>query len=201
MATIQDTLNEIIKIQKEFDKVGNDNSLMKELMNFTSVIYFDYLSHAVLDHSRMIDLSKIPGSSRYYELFGQPGLLPEYIRINNIGQFSVVWNAYEKYLREKYYNDFGLKKIKIKDLFEDLIKKTKPINELQMIEEFEVMRNTRNSLHDGGIYNSKFAPFEGVLCGNLFTFSPGNPVIPLRIMDVIKTMWSHYKAFEKMKVN
>lgn len=201
MATIQDTLNEIIQIQKELDNVGNDNSLVKELINFTSVIYFDYLSHTVLDHSRMIDLSKIPGSSKYYELFGQPGLLLEYIRISNIGQFSVVWNAYEKYLREKYNNDFGLTKFKIKDLFDDLVKKIKPINELQIIQEFEIMRNTRNSLHDGGIYNSNFAPFKGVLCDKLFTFSPGNPVVPLRIMDVIKTMWSHYKAFEKMRVN
>lgn len=201
MATIQDTLNEIIQIQKEFDKIGNENSLVNELMNITSVIYFDYLSHAVLDHSRMIDLSKIPGSSKYYDLYKQHGLLSEYIRINNIGQFSVVWTAYEKYLREKYNNDFGLKKFKIKDLFVDLIKVIKPINDLRIIEEFEVLRNTRNSLHDGGIYNSKFAPFNGVLCDKLFTFSPGLPVVPLRIMDVIKTVLSHYKAFEKMKVN
>ena len=143
MAKIQDTLNEIIEIQKEFDSVGNDNSLVKELMNITSVIYFDYLSHAVLDHSRTIDLSKIPGSSKYYELFAKPGLLSEYIRINNIGQLSAVWNAYEKYLRDKYYNEFGQKKFKIKDLFDDLIKKIKPINDLQIVEEFEVIRNTR----------------------------------------------------------
>jgi len=200
MVSIQDTLIEIIQIQKEFDTIGNDNSLVKEFMNFTSVLYFDYLSHAVLDQSRIIDLSKIPGSLKYYELFAQPGLLPEYIRINNIGQFSVVWNVYEKYLREKYQNDYGLTKFKIKNLFVDLIKKLVLKNEQQIIDEFEVMRNTRNSLHDGGIYNSKFPPIKGILCGQEFGFTPGNPVTPLRIMDVIKTMWSHYKKFEKIKV-
>lgn len=201
MATIQETLHEINQIQKEFDNVANDESLVKEFMNFTSIIYFDYLAHSVLDRSRMIDLSKITGSSKYYELFSQPEILLEYIRISNIGQFSFIWNAYEKYLRGIYKNDFGLKKFKIKDIFDDLIKKIKPVNYLQIIEEFEVMRNSRNSLHDGGIYNSKFIPFKGVLCNKEFTFSPGNPVEPLRIMDVIKTMWNHYKAFERMKVN
>ena len=200
MATIADTLNDIQKIQKEFKISENDDSLVKDLMNFTTVIFFDYLSHSVLDNVRHFDFSQIPGGPKYFELFESDGLLLEYIRINNIGHFSVVWNAYEKYLRQKYLNEFGLSKFKIKDLFVDLIERLKPANRGQILEEFEVMRNTRNSLHEGGIFNIKFAPFQGLLCNKLYLFSPGDPVVPLRIMDVVKTMWSHYKELENIKV-
>ena len=200
MATIADTLNDIQKIQKEFEIAGNNDGLVKDLMNFTTVVFFDYLSHSVLENVRHLDFSLIPGGSKYYELFESEGLLNEYIRINNIGHFSVVWNAYEKYLRHKYLNEFGLSKFKIKDLFIDLIDKSKPANRDQIIEEFEVMRNTRNSLHEGGIFNSKFAPFQGLLCNKLYLFSPGDSVVPLRIMDVVKTMWSHFKELENIDV-
>lgn len=198
MATIADTLNEIEKIQEEFKIIGNDESLIKELMSFTTVFYFEYLSHAVLDNSRHIDLSGVKGATKYYELFANETVLSEHVRSNNIGQLSLVWNAYEKYLRKKYFEDFNLKEFKIKKLFDDLIDKINPANKTRILEEFEVIRNTRNSLHDGGIYSSDFAYFKGELNGNEYEFHPGAPVKPLRIMDVIKAIWSHYKDLEQI---
>lgn len=140
----------------------------------------------------------INGSTKYYNLFSNEELLSEYIRINNIGQLFIVWISYEKYLRDKYRNDYGLEKFKIKDVFDDLINKNNPKNKIQIIEEFEIIRNTRNSLHDGGIYNINFSHFKGKLCNKEYIFTPGSSVKPLRIIDVIKTIWSHYKEFEKI---
>ena len=200
MTTISDTLKDIIKIQKEFEIIKDDLGFKKELTNFTSAIYFEYLSHAILDKSRHINLSGINGATKYYELLDNKVLLKEYIRFNNIGQFSIIWNAYEKYLRKFYLDNFDLTQFKISLLFQDLLNKKNPSNKDKILSEFEVMRNTRNSLHDGGIYNSSFSVFSGKINGNIYSFSPGEPVIPLRIMDVIATLWSHYKILEEIEI-
>jgi len=198
MATIRDTLIEITQVQEEFDKVGNDSILVKELMNFTTVLYFDYLPHSILDRARNHKLPEINGLKKYYELFSQKDLLKEYIRFNNIGQFSVIWNAYEKYLREKYRELFNQPRFKIKELFTDLINEINPENKEKILEEFEVIRNTRNSLHDGGIYNENFSVFIGALHGQSYEFRPGEQVKPLRVMDVVQTIWSHYRIIENV---
>jgi hypothetical protein len=197
MATIKDTLYEIEQIQSEFTTVVNDDGFIKDITNITTVIYFEYLSHTVLDEARTIDLSSIKNSKKYYKLFSKKDLLSEFIRINNISQLFIVWNVYEQYLRRKYFNEYGLRKFNIKALFDDLINKVDPENKTQIIEEFEVMRNTRNSLHEGGKYNSEFIYYRGNLCDKEYEFIPGVLVKPLRIMDVIKTIWSHYKQLEK----
>lgn len=200
MATLAQTIIEIEQIQEEFKVIGSDGSLVDDLMGFSTSIYFENISHAVLDQSRIIDLSSIPLSKKYYELFAQENLLQTYIRFNNIGHFFVVWNAYEKYLRQKYLDACGLTEFGIKNLFEDLTMKLDIENREQTIDEFEVMRNTRNSFHNGTIFNPEFEPFEGVLCDETFNFVPGELVRPLRVMNVIRTMWEHYKRLEKINV-
>jgi hypothetical protein len=206
MATIAHTLDEIIKIQKEFKIIEDTTYIVSELHNLTSIIYFEYLAHAVLDSARNVDLSQIKGAKEYYSYYGTEGLLTEYIRINNIGQFLVVWNVYEKYLRTKHKNlpqkEHENKKSKnipnkIKTIFiHELLPQLKLDDSKQIMEEFEVMRLTRNSLHDGGIYQGK--PSSGKICNEKFEFNPNQPVKPIRIMNVIQTIWKHYKIFENI---
>lgn len=199
MPTILDTINEIEIFQKEVVSNGTEDKFVEELMNFTTIIYFDYLSHAVLDAAKnKIDLTQVKGAIKYYELYKKEGLLGEYVRIDNIGRFSVIWNTYEKYLRNKHLDIINNKSYKISEIFNDLIEKIKPDNQAILREEFDVMRHTRNSLHDGGKYSSKFTNFEGVLCGTKYKFLPGIQVMPLRVMDVVQTMWVHYKRLEAL---
>ncbi|GGZ67228.1 hypothetical protein [Algibacter mikhailovii] len=195
MATIQDTLNEIEQIQEEFKLIEIESSLVDDLMGFSTSIYFDYISHAVLDQARTVDLSSISYSKKYYELFAQKELLQTHVRFNNIGQLFVIWNAYEKYLRQKYIDVCGSTEFKVSILFEDLTLKLDIEKREQTLEEFEVIRNTRNSL-----FNPKFKPFQGSFCGTTFYFIPGELVKPLRIMNVIRTMWEHFKRLEKINV-
>ena len=57
------------------------------------------------------------------------------------------------------------------------------------------MRITRNSLHSGGIYTLKNAK-QYYFRGQLFSFDPGKSVVPLRLWDVVPTMWEHYRVIE-----
>lgn len=196
MATIGSTLNQIQELQREIDEGGLEDRFVQELMNFTTIVFFQYLAHAVLDEAKDSLSSLSQAAQKYYELSAQPEVLTEFIRFSNSGQFVCIWNAYEKYLRQKYFNDFGLTEFKINQLFDDLVDRIQPSDSAKIKEEFEVMRNTRNSLHDGGVFSEKFTPWSGSFLGATYKFSPGEPVTPLRVVDVCFVMWSHYGALE-----
>ena len=202
MATILDTLKDIETLQAEIEPYSNlytdTDRFIREIMNFTSVMYFEFSSHAVLNSIKLTNYKNIRFGQKYFDLYLQDGLLDEFIRLKNIGYLSVIWNIYEKYLRDKYRNDYSLEEFKIKKLFDDLLPRMFLPNSARIIEEFEVIRNTRNSLHDGGIYGHNFTPFRGFLQGNEYIFTPGDKVTLLRIMDVAKTIWSHFKLFENI---
>jgi hypothetical protein len=196
MPTIGDTLNQIQKLQGEIKEAGVEGLFAQDLMNFTTVVFFQYLPHAVLDEEKQSFDPSAQMVEKYYELAAQPELLSEFVRFSNMGQFLCIWNSYEKYLRQKYLTDYGLNKFKIKKLFEDLIARAQPEGCDEIREEFDVMRNTRNSLHDGGVFNKDFNSWSGNFCGATYEFSPGDSVDSLRIADVSRVMWKHYQAFE-----
>jgi|SRR5690554_474557 len=196
MSTIGQTLNQIQALQDEINESGAEDWFSRELMNFTTVVFFQFLPHSVLDEKKELVESSGKVAEKYYELASQPELLSEFIRFSNIGQFLCIWNAYEKYLRQKYRNHFDRNKFKIKELFDDLIAKAKPAGLEELEEEFEVMRNTRNSLHEGGVFNRNFKSWSGRFSGVTYSFLPGEPVTPLRVADVSRIMWKHYQALE-----
>ncbi|MBQ0764016.1 hypothetical protein [Marinobacter psychrophilus] len=197
MSTIAQTLNQIQELQSEIKKSGVESWFVRELMNFTSVVFFQYLSHVVLEESKERLGSLSQKAAKYYELAGQPELFDEFTRFSNMGQFTCIWNAYEKYLRQKYLVDYGSTKNKlINELFLDLIRRAEPLGSEKMKEEFEVMRSTRNSLHDGGVVRKSNSPCSGKFFGAAYRFYPGEPVTPLRVVEVAFVMWRHYQAFE-----
>jgi hypothetical protein len=112
----------------------------------------------------------------------------------------VVWNIYEKYIREICETKCEDVKFKIEPVFNDLINKIEPDNAEKIKDEFNVIRNTRNSFHNGGVYNRDFDEFKGVFLNEEYEFTPGQPVKPLRIMDVVKTIWEHYKIIENLNI-
>lgn len=197
MSSISHTLDQILKLQGEIKEAGVEGWFAKELMNFTTVVFFQYLSHTVLDQEKQHLALSDQMAEKYYELAAQPELLSELVRFNNIGQFVCLWNAYEKYLRHKYHTDTGSNNsLKISKIFDGLVARAQPEGHREIREEFEVMRNTRNSLHDGGVFNRRFDSSSGKFCGTTYWFYPGEPVEPLRIADVSRVMWKHYRAFE-----
>jgi len=60
-----------------------------------------------------------------------------------------------------------------------------------MIDAFNAIRLTRNSLHQGGVY--KFSETKKYkLYDEMYTFECGKEVKPIRLIIIIKLIWGHY---------
>lgn len=199
MATIKDLLIEIENFQKEILEVDYDDDFQSGIVNLTSVIYFDHLSHSVLDLAKNIDLSSIPISKKYYKLYSTPFLLRETIRINTIGYFFNIWMEYERFLRRKSSYFFGHEKFKISSLFDEILELVEESEKWKIKNEFEVLRNTRNSLHDGGVYKHD-KPYKGKIGHQTYIFVKNNPVIPIRNVDAIRVVWNHFLIINSIKI-
>ncbi|MBA7518237.1 hypothetical protein ES705_10306 [subsurface metagenome] len=199
MATIKDTLIEIEKFQKEMEgllKIGKvkQNKFAEDIMNFTTIYYFELLSHASLELLK--NKSLLPTDQmfkRYFSLFRQKMVLQEYIRWQNIGGLFMVWNIFEKIIRKLHKSIPNTSEKSLEDSYKDILKysgfDSKQYSKI--LEEFNAMRLTRNSLHQGGVY--KFPQIRKyTLAGEIYTFEQGKEVRPIRLMTAINVMWSHY---------
>ena len=200
MATIADTLNDIQKLQAEMlsrqieGKVIADHTFISDLMNFTTVYFFHLLSHATLDALiTQIEPIHHPYSDKYYAMYRQSGVLQELIRIDNISGIFVLWNIYELYIDKMHAKLVGTPEGRLKDRYKKILRGV-GVNKRRyddMLNEFDLIRLTRNSLHGGGIFRNK-SQFAGTLMGKEYVLEPGKSVNPLRLMDVAETMWGHF---------
>ena len=62
-----------------------------------------------------------------------------------------------------------------------------------MVGEFNLIRRTRNSLHTGGVYRNR-GTCRYTLKGKEYLLEEGRSVTPIRIMDVVETLWQHFAA-------
>jgi len=199
MATIQQSLKEIEILQEKIFEKEFEDEFQSRLTNITTVIYFDHLSHAVLHGARKIDLSTVDGAKKYYELYSKQYLLQECIRINFVGHFFNIWMEYERFLRRKSKFFFGEEKFKISTVFDRILDLVEDTEKGKFKNEFDVIRLTRNSLHDGGIYRHG-KPFKGKIGNQTYIFVPYQPVIPIRNLDVVKTIWEHFLIIDKIDI-
>jgi len=191
MTSIGQTMKEIESFQSEILKVEYDDDFQFRLVNITTIIYFDYLSHSILYQAKNLNLSSIKEAEKYYKLYSQKHLLQEQIRINAVGLFFNLWLEYERFLRRKLTSIKGEDKFKISSTFNELLNLI-PLEKRGSVEnEFEVIRITRNSLHDGGIYKLD-KPYKGKIGHQTYIFVKNHPVIPIRNLDVVKTIWKHF---------
>ena len=200
MATIADTLNDIQKLQDEMSfrriegKAIADSTFISDLMNFTTVHFLELLSHATLDALRtQIEPIHHPYADKYYAMYRQSGVLEELIRIDNISGIFVLWNIYEQYIDKMHTELVGAPEGRLKDRYKRILRDIGVHKRRydDMINEFDLVRLTRNSLHGGGIFRNK-SPFTATLKGKKYVLEPGKPVSPLRLMDVAETMWEHF---------
>ena len=200
MATIADTLNDIQKLQDEMSsrriegKASADRAFITELMNFTTVHFLELLSHATLDALRArIEPIHHPYAEKYYAMYRQGGVLQELVRFHNISGTFVLWNIYEKYIdkvrAELAGTPEGWLKERYKRILRDIGVDKRRYDE--MINEFDLVRLTRNSLHSGGVFRNRNR-FTGTLKGKKYLLEAGEPVTPLRLLDVAETMWEHF---------
>ena len=82
MATVADTLNDIQKLQDAMTgkfhdcKEPSETAFVRDLMNFTTIYFFNLLSHATLDalQDRIVPF-RHPYADKYYLMYRQSGLL------------------------------------------------------------------------------------------------------------------------------
>lgn len=200
MATIADTLNDIQTLQDEMssrrieEKACADRAFITDLMNFTSVYFFGLLSHATLDALRTpIEPIHHPYAEKYYAMFRQSGVLQELVRLDNISGTFVLWNIYEKYIDKVHDELAGTPESRLKERYKRILRDIGVDKRRYdgMINEFDLVRLTRNSLHGGGVFRNR-NPFTGMLKGKKYLLEPGKPVTPLRLMDVAETLWEHF---------
>ena len=207
LSTTADALNDIQIIQAEMqhtltaqDASINDN-FIPELFSFTTARFFDLCAHSVLETLRdPVHALRHPYAEKYYSLFDQRPVLDAQIYWSNHSGLFSLWNIFERFIRAEA-ECLGLTIADKLDRCYKSILRARGIRDAeyrQVFEEFEAMRITRNSLHSGGIYDYSKARryhFRGELC----SFDPGTPVVPLRLLDVVQTMWEHYRLIKGLR--
>ena len=171
-----------------------DDTFVTELMNFTTVHFFELLSHATLDALRTrIEPVHRPYADKYYAMYRQDGVLQELVRFNNISGTFVLWNILEKYIDKMHTELAGAPESRLKERYKRILRDIGVDKRRydEMINEFDLIRLTRNSLHGGGVFRNRNL-FTGTLKGKKYLLTPGKPVTPLRLMDVAETMWNHF---------
>lgn len=205
MATIADTLNDIQKLQNEvFSYCKNHEELencafVRDLMNFTTIHFFQLLAHTTLDSVRdNIRPLRHPYAEKYYSLYEQDSILEEFIRFDNISGMFILWNLFERYVDTKRAalpkDEESALEVRYKAILRYIAVNQPTYN--AMINEFNLIRLTRNSLHNGGIYRYK-KPRHFVLKGKKYELNCGIEVTPLRLMDIAETIWKHFVIIEK----
>ena len=207
MSTIEDTLKDIQKIQQEIQAgledgaIGHSDEFILEVRDFTTAYFFQLCAHTVLDTLRgHVAAQHHPYAETYYSLFDQPDILRRYIYWSHHSGLLSFWNIFERYIRRKAafmgLNVGG----PLDKCYKDVLN-TRGIENPRYqwaIDEFELIRLTRNSLHSAGIYTRTKAR-HGSVCGIRYSLEPGQPVRPIRLLDVVRTAWEHYRLIEELQ--
>lgn len=205
MSTIQNTMDDIVLLQdeinRELKKHINKPKVLVDLLNYSSIYYYNFLAHACLDKQKNEKFYKNDILyNKYYTLTQNSFLLEEYIRWINISGLFTVWNIFELFVREKEKKELNQSGFKIEEAYKNILKKKEIEKKLydKMVSEFNVIRITRNSLHQGGYYNNdKKRIFN--FYGEKYIFEKGTSVKPIRIMKILYIIWQHYKIIENIR--
>lgn len=200
MATVADTLNEIQRLQAAVaDRSGPwskpaDLEFVRDLSNFTTTYFFGLLSHATLDAVRgHIESIRNPYADKYYSMYRQRGLLQELIRLDNVSGVFVLWNIFERHVDRTRDGMRGEPERSLEDRYKAILRCTGIDRQTYdgLVNEFNLIRLTRNSLHGGGTYRNS-RKFSYTLRGKRYTLERGKQVTPIRLLDVAQTMWEHF---------
>lgn len=207
MSTIADTLNDIQNIQLEMQAgledgaIGPHDEFIRDVCSFTTAYFFQLCAHAVLDALRdPVAAQGDPYSDKYYSLFDQAGVLDSYIYWSHHSGLLSLWNIFERYIKRKA-EVLGLSAAGPLDrCYKTVLNQRGVENPTYQwaIEEFELIRLTRNSLHSGGIYTLAKAR-HGSVCGIPYSLEPGQRARPIRLLDVVRTVWEHYRLIEGLR--
>lgn len=204
MATINDTLLEIPKIQKaisdEVETETLDDAFLNQISNTIGVYYFDLLAHACMNSIAQQIKSGTYASAfkAYNDIAEQGSAYQEVIKLNNIGNLFILWAKFEQFVYRhvntsgKIAGDF---QIAHRKFMESKKIKRKRIKEIEEV--FTGIRRTRNALHNDGIYHNedgKSYTFE--FAGEEYKLEHDKPVKPIRTLALVKFLIEHYHELQ-----
>lgn len=205
MATIKNTLHEIPPIRKEIDELINqdivlDDVFLRNLSNWLAVYHIDLLAHGCMSNlSGNISIEKLPNAyQEYVRLTSEPLLYQETIRVSNIAGMTFLWFEFEQLIKRIYQSMSGVDKRKTFRKMHVVVMRNRGLLNheiLDICDKFDGIRETRNSLHNGGKHNRLEHHF-GLLDGKTYSLIPGQEVTPLRLLTIVQEMLGHYGKLE-----
>ena len=158
------------------------------------MLYLDVLAHDAVWQLRLAPKAHRRSKSelKYWEIVGTenpPFALTEHLRFQSIGGTLILWNLLEKFVRGRATKEVGIERMYKKVLTASGI--TDEPRRSRMICEFNLLRHTRNSFHNGSVYDPE-QPFRAELYGKTYVFTPGQEVTPIRLLDLAKMVWELY---------
>ena len=200
MATIADTLNDIQNLQNQMScKLKHcaglvDRMFIRDLMNFTTTYFFALLAHVTLDAMKdYLRPHRHPYVDKYYSMYNKSGVLEELVRLDNISGMFLLWNIFEQHINRERASLPGESERTLENRYKEVLRHFGVVQSIYdaLVNEFNLIRLTRNSLHGGGIYRNK-TELNFKLKGKKYTLKNGCAVTPIRLMDVAETMWKHF---------
>lgn len=204
MPTILDSINQIPILQRQFaNEIAEDDPLdrqfAEELMNFTSIYYLDLIAHAALHEIKEGSfVIYTPSIAKYNEMTDQNSWSDVYLRFQSIGMLYTIWGLFEQFLWRLHGNSPSGEPNEVEKIHKKILdsckfgrKRTKEILAI-----FKGIRRTRNSLHNGGIYQQGTVPYKFLVCGAEYELSPGAETTPIRITDLVTELWTHYQELK-----
>ena len=207
MATIQDTLEEIPKFQKniqlEIDSLDSfDTIFCSEIMNFTTCYYFDLLSHSCMNHlPQNVNIANLPSAyKKYVNETRDLTIYKEIVRFQNISGLFISWSYFEQFIYRTVGNGSSTRAGDFEKSHKKLLSTgIKRDRAKAIINIFSGIRRTRNSLHENGLYTSGTKEFNFEVQGKKYVLKPGEQVTPIRLLDLLNEMWNHYKEIKILK--
>ena len=205
MASIEQTLREIPPVRTELlELIKQEKSLdrvfVQNLNNWLAVYYIDLLAHGCMNNlPSNSSAEELPSAyQEYFKLTSEPLLYQETIRISNMAGMVYLWFEFEKLIRRIYESTSGADAEQKFRKMHTIVMRILgfPDREIQVIcVKFDGIRETRNSLHNGGRHNKREHHFE-LLDGNTYSLLPDQDVTPIRLMVIVQEMLSHYRELE-----
>ena len=205
VATIEQTLQEIPPVRTELHELTNqervlDRVFLQNLNNWLAVYYIDLLAHGCMNRlPSNVSTGELPSAyQEYIKLTSEPLLYQETIRVSNLAGMAFLWFEFEQLIKRTYESVSGTDARQTFRKMHTIVMRNLGFPDQEVLDncvKFDGIRETRNSLHNGGRHNKHEHHFE-LLDGNMYSLLPDQSVTPLRLMVIVQEMLRHYRELE-----
>ena len=177
-----------------------DRVFIQNLNNWLAVYYIDFLAHGCMNSlPSNVSTEELPSAyHEYVKLTSEPLLYQETIRVSNVAGLVYLWFEFEQLIRRIHESISSADARRTFRKMHTVVMKHLGFPDQELRDncvKFDGIRETRNSLHNGGRHNKHKHHFR-LLDGNMYSLLPDQDVTPLRLMVIVQEMLRHYRELE-----